>query len=321
MVLVGSTALSAYVDIGRVCNDYDLWVLDWDQLPESITKHKLVKNTERSRIYLTGSGVVDITKIVDPTDIEIYNRTVSSETEHSLWTPVGSFPIPFVEDMMTITLVSAQCYDRAKYKSDYQKIQLKYPTLLVFESPLTLARLAETKARLDSSKGNKEEFFHKYDLPEHIEHDLLHVWVAEFMGLDRPTYEYFIEDDTTPSKQFFDNLDHSRKVSRFVEESLVLSWERWLVPQLVEHGLMFKPIYRNYFNLNNVNCPPRQLLNHVCIRGLRDEKPFMREFGTAYFTDIEKLYLEVLNDMKVKGLPKPLLDKVRQIRRGEYVRN
>lgn len=309
MVLVGSHALSKYVNLDRKLNDWDFWVTSWEELPTYFKQNKPVKDSENSKVYLTEHGIVDIVKIKDETDKEIYKRSF-----HNVETPFGEFHYPGIADLSVIAEVSAECYDRVKYKSDLLKLKsvhnFNYSILSLYTR-----RLEETRNRINSSNKAKYEFFHKYELPEHIEHDLLHVFAAEHMNLPKPTYELFIDGETTPSEQFFNNLPHELKISRFIEESMVLSWERWLVPNMFKSGVFNKKIFATYFQLDNVNSPARRLLNHVCLKGLRDEPRFMCNFGTQNFPEIENKYLTTIESLKDSEALRKIQKKIIEIKR------
>lgn len=303
MLLVGSQALSIYTDLNRRIGDYDFWVKDWNDLPEKIKKLKPVKTTDMVKMFLYNGKIIDVVKIKDETDLTIFNR---SKTK----TKVLGFEVsyPSIEDLYVMTKVSSEIHDRVKYSFDLKTLNQRFN--IEPDKDLYSKRYAETKNRVDASVGNKYEFFHKYDLPEHIEHDLLHVWVADFMELSRPTYELFIEGDTTPNEEFFNNLPRDYRISRFVEESLVLSFERWLIPKMVQHGIYNTKILNFFFDLDNPACPPRKLLNHVCFRGLRDEPKFMSKFGTENFGEIEQKYLKTVESLKDSNVIRKIQKKI-----------
>lgn len=308
MVLVGSRALSKYIDLNRKLGDFDIWVKSWNQIPKFLKNIEPVKSTDISRVFLYEGDIFDLVKIKDPTDIEIYDR--SSETI-SLFSE--NLKCANLEDLFYMTEVSSLLFNRVKYKSDLAILKSKYA--LKLDSSFVDRRFKETSDRLKKSRSNKKEFFHKYDLPEDIEHDLLHEWVADHLNLKVPTYKLFIEGDTTPKEEFFNNLPLENKLSRFVEETMVLSFERWLVPKLIELGAYNSKVLDVYFNLDNPACPPRKLLNHVCIKGLRDEPVFMKNFGTVNFTKIEPLFLSAVESLKESDLLRNLIKEVRKIRK------
>lgn len=172
------------------------------------------------------------------------------------------------------------------YVSNYlARKQLSYEDIFtpdgseIYDYQYTLDRVEETRKRI-ASKKEKEAFFHKHaKLPEHIEHDLLHEIVADAFSLDKPTYKKFVTENATDVKEDqWNKLMHFEKISRCVEETTVIYLERSYVPSCIRNK---KRMPLNYKML-------ARAIDHVNVKGLKDQPDYITEFGRANQEEISK---------------------------------
>lgn len=319
MILIGSQALSYYVPLERKLHDYDFIATEYelDKFNLEYGKH-LVKTTDYSLIYDIDGTIVEIRnpKYLDQTDLDLLISPMVSVS-----TMFGLAHLPDIQTLYDIKKSTALCMKEHKHLYDLKLIEDEFD--VVQNTEFFNKRLEETQNRTKVDKKNKYDFFHKYDLPEYVVHDKLHEMVADLLDLPLATYIRTITGSVTTVKELYDKLTHEQKVSLMVEESIVLSLERWLIPQMIENGINHRLI--DMFYNNNEAMPTYHILKHVNLKGLKGEADYVVNFGTENFFEIEKAWIVAKEKIRSKGgFPGHFFDELFDLRKrylaGENVR-
>lgn len=296
MILIGSRALEYYIPLNRKLHDWDFIATepDLEKFNKTFGKY-LVKQTETSVIYDINGDIVEITKALTSTDHHLFYYI-----EDIKLTPFGYARIPSFQKLYDIKKATAMCIDEPKHKYDLVLMELQDKHKFQRDSDFFKARLAEIQARQAKSNKVMFDFFHKYkDLPEYVRHDRLHTMIADLLDLNIPTYQRITVAETDISEALFNKLSHEQKISLMVEEVLVLNLERYLIPQIVEHGANYRVIDKFY--RNNEAESVYKILKYVCLKGLKTEKDYIVNFGKANFFEIEREWIAAKEKIKAKG--------------------
>lgn len=265
MILIGSRAL-AHHGLLRKCVDWD-FIGSYNELNglKFLSSHTVEK--PYSTILRIGDEIIEFS-IAAPEDklIKIDKENVAFKKVFG-WT----YDVPTIESLLAIKAATAQFLNREKHFEDINWIYKSFP-LIKTDLDLYNAKRAEIDERVKLSANNKYQFFHKYHHVEKIEHDKLHDMISEMLFTGYPTYKLFVSGDTEVSFKAWSNLSHALKLSRFIEETLVLTLERWYIPKLMKHGVHNPKIKANFVHMSSVLC------EHV-LRGLKDEDEFMSQWG------------------------------------------
>lgn len=301
MILIGSRALKHY-GLSRKCVDWD-FIGSINELNglKFLSSHTLEKSY--STILRIGDEIIEFT-IAKPEDklIKIDKENVSFNKVFG-WT----YDIPTIESLLSIKEATADFLNREKHFEDINWIYSKYPGLKKDED-LYHAKRSEIGERVALSTNNKYQFFHKYHDVEKIEHDKLHDLVAGLLFYDAyPTYKLFVVGDTEVSEKAWNNLSEDTKIRRFAEETLVLTLERWYIPKLLKHGVHNPKIKQNFVHMSSVLC------EHV-LRGLKDEDPFMSQWGRDHRERVVKAVNAYAGMLVSKRFPKWFYDELYQMR-------
>ncbi len=306
MLLVGSKALQAYMPVGRIIHDWDIWMSESEYREFQMQNHSyLVKETQYSSIYDINGVIVEIKseRQFTPTDKKIWNGVYRDVMK----TPFGNCLVPDIQTIYDMKCATAECIPEWKHLFDKENIEKGYPCSIVSDTELYKERLVETQKRVEESKKNLHGFFHKNShketkistIPEYIKHDRLHELISDLMDSGMPMYLRIIDGDFKVDMNLFDKLTRTQKIGLMVEESLVLGLERWFIPQMVENGIKAKLIDR--FWSNNEASPTYMLLKHVNIKGLIGEQPEITQFGRDNFAEIEKVWIRAKAQMQANG--------------------
>jgi hypothetical protein len=314
-VIVGSKALEQYVpELGRIIHDLDVFMSDekHKDYHEKFSKY-LIKETPLTYLYEFPDGnIVEVKPFskMEMTDIVIYEQAV-------LNSPIASFmgytyaSIQHIHDMKKATIDGG--ITEPKHQYDLDLIYKHFPDI-DRNSRLYQERLKETKERVAKSKKTKYDFFHKYHIPEYIYHDDLHIMIADLLDIKLPTYQRITNGDVSIAEEQFNKLTYEQKIDLMVEESLVLSLERWLIPQFIENGINYNLI--NMFYNNNEGLPTYQILKHCCITGLKGEAEYITNFARSEFFTIEKAWRKAKDMIKSKnGFPMHFFEQLFDLRK------
>lgn len=297
MILIGSKALQYYIpDLGRVVHDWD-FMMSVDELNRFSLKYGkyLIKTVKDVTLYeIPELGVVEIFCMSGwmPSDYIMFETCTQK-----VYTPFGESLIPTLQDLYDIKKATAEFINEPKHHHDLNLILTQGARLK--NTNLYKMRQAEIKFRIEKENKVKYDFFHKYHIPEYIKHDYLHEVVADLIGLSLPTYIKITTAETDIGEHLFNRLTHEEKISLMAEESLVLSLERWLIPQMVENGINSKLL--EIFDNNNEGLPTYQILKHCCITGLKGEAEYITNFSRNNFFQIEALWIKYKKTIKDKG--------------------
>lgn len=301
MILIGSRALSQYLDLNRPLHDWDVVMTAEDyKLFEPRFKPHWVKSTDYSHIYEIGSDIIEVRGVFDLSDsmvVDLIPCVASHLSKRAVQTPVGSALLPTLQSLYDIKKATAICIPEFKHEHDLKILENKSSFLQ--NTTLFETRLAETKERTSKSDKKMYDFFHKYHIPEYIKHDRLHELYADLLDLNYPTYKRITVAETDISEALFDKLTHEQKVSLMVEEVLVLNLERWLIPQNVENGINYR-IFEKFYRDNEAE-PVYKILKHVCLTGLKGEAKYITDFSKANFFEIEKEWVAAKKKIHAKG--------------------
>lgn len=307
MILIGSRALNEYIPLNRVMHDWDfIMSKEEHNIFHDKWKKYHVKTTEYSIIYDIENEIVEVRNpdFLDETDVWLKDGIYNSP--YALITKFGVPNLPSLSILYKIKKATLEVIKEEKHKYDLELIDKYYDSynfiydLKNLDDVFLQKRLAEIKARQEKSKKVKYDFFHKYkNLPEYIEHDSLHLLIADLLDINIPTYQRITSEDVKIEKDLFDKLTYDQKVSLMTEEVLVLNLERWFLPRMIEDGINFKLIDL-FYNSNEAN-PTYKILKHVCVKGLKTEKDYIVNFGKENFFIIEKSWLEAKKKIKEKG--------------------
>lgn len=316
MILIGSQALNYYVQLDRKLHDWDF--VTTEQGLANFNKdfgQYLVKETNYSLIYDVNGELVEIRnpKFLDETDKELLNVDLSAWVNVKQ-TKFGAVIVPTLECLYDIKKSTALCINEPKHRYDLNLLEQKFPFLKKNETEFFKKRLEETRTRTKVANRNMYEFFHKYHIPEYIEHDRIHQMFADLLGLNMPTYARLTVGPTEISEDLFNKLTHDQKVSLMAEESLVLAMERWFIPQMIENGINHRLI--DHFYNNNEAMPTYKILKHVNITGLKGEAQYVVDFGRNYFFEIEQKWCHYKEVIKSQGgLPRWFLSEIFDLRK------
>lgn len=266
MILIGSRALAHY-GLKRKC-------IDWDFLGSQIELDKFksmasnIVETKHSTVLKIGDDIVEFSIATH------FDKTLMMTYGNQTYCFRGMYyEIPDIEGLLAIKQATANHLNREKHFEDINWIHSEFPDI-VMDQPLYDHKDWEIETRVKEAKANKHEFFHKYHDVEKLEHDKLHDMIAEMFFDGYPAYKWFVTTDTTPSKEAWVKMSETMKLRRFIEETIVLTLERWYIPKLLKRGV-YNPYTKKAF--------PKmiQTLGEHVIRGLRDEAPFLSEWGKA----------------------------------------
>lgn len=263
MILIGSRAL-AHHGLKRKCIDWDFIGTEAELSDLKFASNHYI-DKEYSTILKIGNEIVEFTLFKLP-DAEIRLQRGFCQDFQSI-----SYFLPTIEDLLSIKEATADFLNREKHFEDINWIYETFPNIKRSEE-LYLLKHAEIKARVEKSKENKHQFFHKYHDVEKIEHDKLHDMIAELMFEGYPTYKLFVGGDVEVDEVAWNKLPEMMKLRRFIEETLVLTFERWYIPKLLKKGVYNPHTKKKFVMMSGV------LAEHV-LRGLKDEDPFMSQWG------------------------------------------
>lgn len=317
MILIGSKALNFHVKVDRIQHDWDI-IGDESEVSFFLEKWKkfLVKETNYSYVFDIENNIIELRNPISfaQTDKDLINfqrRFSIVETNF------GIFRVPNIQVLYDIKKSTHLCIDNLKHRNDTILIENNFDILqdtLFFKT-----RLRETRERISKENKVKHEFFHKYHLPEYIQHDRLHDMLADLLNINLPTYKRITTSEVEISETLFNKLDHSQKIDLMVEESLVISLERWLIPQFVENGINHTLI-KSWGN-NNEAMPTYLLLKHVCLTGLKGEAKYITDFSKDNFFEIEKRWVSYKKKIEEKkGFSNWFYDELFSLRKS-YVKN
>jgi hypothetical protein len=296
MILIGSRALNHYVPLERKMHDWDFLMTREEHIEFHQSNYKnWVKTTNYSHIYDIDGEIVEIRnpEFLDPTDWELIFFVEGKEIS----TPFGDAEIPNLQLLYDIKKSTYECVKEHKHKYDLELIEKN--SIVFQDTDFYSRRLAEIQVRTKVDSKNKYDFFHKYHIPEYIIHDRLHEMIADLLDLSLPTYVRTIIGSTETCPDLYNKLTHEQKVSLMVEESLVLSLERWFIPQMIENGINYKLI--DMFYNNNEAMPTYHILKHVNLVGLKGEADYVVNFGKENFFEIEKGWIKAKETIRSKG--------------------
>lgn len=324
MLLFGSRALNYYIPLNRPLHDWDI-IVDQDSYNIISKKYKdnLVKSTDYSDLYRIGDEFVEVRgpKHHDESDKQLLHKYLYYEA-NSLQQPMGIAKILSIDELWAIKAATYEYIKEPKHKYDLDIIEgSDYYNPLDKKSELFYIRSKEIQERVLKSKQIKQEFFHKYHIPEYIYHDEIHAMLADLIELKIPTYQLITNGDVSIAEEQFRLLTQAEKVNLMVEESLVLAFERWFNPQMIENGINHRLI--PLFFDNDEGSPTYQILKHCCLTGLKGEAEYITSFAKNNFFEIEKAWISMKSMVKCKGIPKWYLEKLFDIRKrklnGEQV--
>lgn len=310
MLLIGSKALDQYLDLNRVTHDWDIFMSNPEFTRFNNTYlNNLIKEYPNSYLYEIDKEIFEI-KVqnqFEPSDHLIFN----TDYELKVSTPIGDCFVPDIQTVYDIKASTALVIDEPKHKYDVELIEKKFT--IVKDTYLFKVRLNETQKRFEKSKKTKYDFFHKYHIPEYIYHDNLHEIIASLLDLKIPTYKRITTGDVTIAEDLFNKLTYEQKISLMVEESLVLSLERWFIPQMIENGINYRLI--DIFYNNNEASATYSILKHCCITGLKGEAEYITNFARQNFFVIEKQW-RIAKEMIMKkgGFPPSFFNQLFNLR-------
>lgn len=321
MLLVGSKALAYYLDdfFDRTTHDWDFLMTETELKAVSLAfPMKLIKTTKSSSLYEYKNEILEIKteSQFDPSDKVMFHeaRNPAMLKPYSvLDSIIGRCIVPSRQFLYDMKAATAAYIDEPKHKYDLDLME-KHWTGVKKNTPWYETRLAETKARIETSKKVKYDFFHKYHIPEYIIHDYLHEIIADLLDIKLPTYIRITNGDVTIAEEMFNTLTYEQKVSLMVEESLVLALERWFVPNMIEQGINFNLL--EMFDDNNEGLPTYQILKHCCITGLKGEAQYITNFAKNNFFEIEKKWIDAKSVIKSKGgFPGSFFERLFELRK------
>lgn len=267
MLLIGSTVRDYangkvdFVDFGKK-KDIDI-LTSFSDAKYFLKNHPELRIKKASQHFLLcsdGKQIVDL--LLTPSDSVDADKLISNE---KVAYRRGYLSVPSMALINDI------------YVSNYlARKQLSYDDIFsasgteIYDYQYTLDRAEETRKRIKAKK-EKEQFFHKHpNLPEHIEHDLLHEIVADAFGIDKPTYKFFVTENATDVQEDnWSSMPEFMKISRCVEETTVIYLERSYIPSCLRNKKIM-PI--NYKML-------AKAIDHVNVKGLKDQPDYITEFG------------------------------------------
>lgn len=312
MILIGSRALSYYVELNRKLHDWDFLMTEEEmgRFDREYSKF-LVKSTPSSNVYDINGEIVEIKSpaLIDETDwVLVKQQYPRSE----VITPFGNAILPNIELLYLIKKSTAEVIDEPKHQHDALLIESMYTFSI--DNWFYKRRLEETRLRQEKSQRVKYDFFHKYHIPEYVLHDRLHEIIADLLDINLPTYQRITSADVAIAQELFEKLSHDQKISLMVEECLVLNLERWFIPQMVENGINYRLIDKFYNN--NEAMPTYHILKHVCITGLKGEAEYITSFARSNFFEIEQKWIEAKEKIhRKKGFPSSFFSELFQIRK------
>lgn len=261
MILIGSRALAQY-GLSRKCVDWD-FIGTESELASLKKQAQHYISKEYSTILKIDNHIVEFSLYKEVDDLIKINCRVS---KFDL-----SISIPTIPSLLAIKEATADFLNREKHFEDINWIYEKFPDIRRDED-LYHAKRTEIANRIAEATENKYQFFHKYHDVEKIEHDKLHDMIAELLFEGYPTYKLFVEGDVEVSEEAWNRLPEVMKLRRFIEETLVLTFERWYIPKLLKKGIYNPHTKKKFVMMSGV------LAEHV-LRGLKDEDPFMSQWG------------------------------------------
>lgn len=263
MILIGSRALAHY-GLKRKCIDWD-FIGSEKELEELKFVSDFFITKEHSTIFKIGPEIIEFT-LSKEIDSGIVVQGPKKYFSHFLF-----YQVPTIQSLLAIKEATADFLNREKHFEDINWIYKTFPDIKGDED-LYRAKHLEIKTRIKTAKARKFEFFHKYHNIETIEHDKLHDMVSSILDFGVPTYHLFVTEDTKISEEHWNKLPEILKLRRFIEETLVLTLERWYIPQLLKNGVHNPHTKKRFVHMAGV------LAEHT-IRGLRDENPCMRNWA------------------------------------------
>jgi hypothetical protein len=300
MILIGSQALNHYVPLNRKMHDWD-FIMTREELVDFHCEYYQykVKETDYSILYDINGTIVEIRNPdhLDPTDEVLLSNPVNYVKKMN--TPFGETYVVELAYLYDIKRSTAECIPEHKHQYDLKLMQDTFKFTNEFESQFYKKRLAETQQRTKKTNKDMYDFFHKYHIPEYVVHDRLHEMIADLLDLPMPTYVRTITGAVTTVPELYHKLTHEQKVSLMVEESIVLSLERWFIPQMIENGINYRVIDKFYNN--NEAMPTYKILKHVNLVGLKGEADYVVQFGKDNFFEIEKEWIKAKEVIKAKG--------------------
>jgi hypothetical protein len=144
--------------------------------------------------------------------------------------------------------------------------------------------LVEIRTKETLLKISKDSFFNKYDVFRFFDHDELHVYVNM-----TPIYKTILneQDLTSISQEKFKRLPLDQKVLVFWEEAMVLSLERWLIPQVRKYPMRIDEYCEQFFLVEKNSDPSVYWVNCLCAIGqIKDHPEWLAQWGIDNYESI-----------------------------------
>lgn len=241
--IIGSTALSQYLDIERVPFDVDvLCSEDYIVSKHGNTEASFRKRHDIGQLHFEYDIVSDNSPYLSDKLLYIYCQSVINKLKAVLiWNEL--YYIAPLEVLKVLKLSCVEHLNKGKHTRDLEL--LKGIEISDTLTQILQIREKEVKIRV---LYQKDKFFNHYQISRDLPHDFLHTLVSQ-----TPIYEKVLIDSVTPSEELFNALSQEEKVNIVREEVMVLVVERVLVPRLKKKPLL---AYYTVVELCDVNSAP-----------------------------------------------------------------
>lgn len=290
LLLVGSRSLSTQVDLGRECNDWDIYCnakfwFDWFKRGFD---YRIIKESENKLVLKFEDSVVEVSLFKpDHPKYKLIEYCASKGNLGVAETPIGTVWSAPLEVHYLLKKTSIK--NMEKHKADLEKIGQ-------IEIPEELSGMEE--------QLKKAKFFEKYEVTRYIDHDKLHTYVAKAFNRE-PLYPLILVDSVNISKDKFDALSYDLKCEMVIDEAIVLSLERFFLFNVGKKKDVFD-LWAQFVS----GKPTTRWLEKLC-GNLKDHPEWLRDW-------CHKNYSELLNRMREKistlRMPKEFWLEVRKIK-------
>lgn len=140
----------------------------------------------------------------------------------------------------------------------------------------------------------RESFFQGYTKKRYVAHDRIHRWVAQSLGLERPTVTDLLYKHTQVRECDFNNLSISNKEYLLVEEAIVLAFERTLIRETAETSKSINELIEKFFTINNENTSLIRLQELSTPGQIKDHPDWMAMWAKNHGNKLEQTFFKCL---------------------------
>jgi hypothetical protein len=300
MLLIGSKSLVTHVNLDRQPADWDLIVS-----PRSFNDLKNRYQQIRSNFIFIEDQLIELHLAEFGSSNGSLLDIAQREHYPLIDTPVGLAHNACLSMHKLLKLSSHDILFKHKNYRDLKlldDVEIKWPDLLE-------KRRQETQAR------NAKRMFFADRVTRYVDHDLIHSWVAQALGLSQPTFASVVVDGVAVSPSLFAKASDHVQLLCLVEETLALSLERWFIPNVSRRNVFW--LWDKLLQAQTSQDPCIRWLDKLCCAGaLHNHPDWLAQWGHNHYAELRQLLQQSL--IKVGDrMPQEFWHLISKVKRGQ----